>query len=257
MINKNTQIDYCVYRYLSEADNQILYVGKTNASLKQRIDAHKKEEKFIPYLDSCKIEFIYLSNSVETDIIEKYLINQWKPILNEKDNLVGLSPSLFISIPEWKSYKEYKIKNKKELEVVYQNELNIAIMNSKFYDCILEAILDNKNTFETDFLHPTGLLKFPTGYKKVTNKNVKYINGKYIQEINQEIIEEFLQNLKQIEAYIWLPLSKYHNFPPKDKNEYIYLLKQFDKEQDDLEDVAKRIICFLKCTDVIPYEISA
>ena len=83
--------DYCVYRYTLRETGEVIYIGKTDASLKQRIDAHQKEDNFAPYIGLWDIDYLELQNNTETDIIEKYLINYYKPILNTKDNVTGFT----------------------------------------------------------------------------------------------------------------------------------------------------------------------
>lgn len=99
--------EHYVYRYVLNDTQEIIYIGKTDASLKQRIDAHLTEPKFQPYLGRWRVEFIELANSVETDIIEKYLINTLKPAINEKDCVAGVT-NMAIELPEWHPYSEYE-----------------------------------------------------------------------------------------------------------------------------------------------------
>ena len=116
MLTKNKQEHY-VYRYVLNNTQEIIYVGKTDASLKQRIDAHEVEPKFQPYLGRWRVEFIELANSVETDIVEKFLINSLKPLINEKDCVSGIT-NMCINLPEWHPYSEYEAKmqrNRKEV----------------------------------------------------------------------------------------------------------------------------------------------
>lgn len=115
MLTKNKQEHY-VYRYVLNDTQEIIYVGKTDASLKQRIDAHEVEPKFQPYLGRWRVEFIELANSVETDIVEKFLINSLKPPINEKDCVSGIT-NMYINLPEWRPYSEYEARlqwNRKE-----------------------------------------------------------------------------------------------------------------------------------------------
>lgn len=147
--------EYCVYRYRIIDTNEVIYIGKTDANLKNRIDAHAKEEKFIPYLGECCIDYIILKNKTETDIIEKYYINKYKPVLNEKDKLSGSTDIQFqFKLPDWIPYENYvldkinasQLKNFQVLEEAYKNEL--------FLDALFSA---DGNSFTLDFLH-TGIL---------------------------------------------------------------------------------------------------
>ena len=56
--------EHYVYRYVLNDTGEIIYVGKTDASLRQRIEAHLTEPKFRPYIGRWQVEFIKLANSV-------------------------------------------------------------------------------------------------------------------------------------------------------------------------------------------------
>ena len=100
---------YTIYRYVY--NNETIYVGKTKRNLKLRISEHSIEDKFLPYLDECKIEFFDAGNRQSMDIYEKYLINEMSPILNvvdkENANFIFTLPYM-----EWKPYEMY-VYNKK------------------------------------------------------------------------------------------------------------------------------------------------
>ena len=100
---------YTIYRYVY--NNETIYVGKTKRNLKLRVSEHSIEDKFLPYLDECKIEFFDAGNRQSMDIYEKYLINEMSPILNvvdkENANFIFTLPYM-----EWKPYEMY-VYNKK------------------------------------------------------------------------------------------------------------------------------------------------
>lgn len=153
----NKKRDYCIYKYVSLQDGSVLYVGKTDSSLKQRIDAHAKEEKFLPYLGNVEIFYFTLSNRVETDIVEKYLINQLKPTLNEKDMEEGLSLS-GLKLPKWEPYSKYESERKKDKEEFKRRE-ELAMQNLSLYLDAMDG-LPNEGFFTSRSLHPTGILPF-------------------------------------------------------------------------------------------------
>lgn len=124
--------EYYVYRYILNDTQEVIYIGKTDASLKQRIDAHLTEPKFQPYLGRWRVEFIELANSVETDIVEKYLINTLKPVINEKDCVAGVT-NMAIELPEWHPYSEYE-------EISINERATIKIEQAKKECKILLAI---------------------------------------------------------------------------------------------------------------------
>ncbi len=98
-----------LYKYV--CNNQIIYIGKSNANIRSRIDNHKREPKFQPYLKNAKIYVCDLPNSTETDILEKVLINHYKPILNGTDNKPGISNCISFIEPDWKLYSADKQKS--------------------------------------------------------------------------------------------------------------------------------------------------
>lgn len=97
--------EFAVYKYVYE--DRVIYVGKTNASLKARIDAHSREESFKPYM-AAKIWYCELSNEVETDSVEKVLINLYKPEINIKDKVPLLTGEVALPDLKWIPYEEYK-----------------------------------------------------------------------------------------------------------------------------------------------------
>lgn len=85
-----------VYKYVWNGD--IIYIGKNDTDLVSRILQHRKEQKFKAYLDS-KIYYGILKNSSESDMMERLLINKYKPILNVSCKKDGLS--IVFEEPEW------------------------------------------------------------------------------------------------------------------------------------------------------------
>lgn len=173
--------DFCVYRYILRDTHDIVYVGKTNSSLKARIDAHEKEEKFQYFKGRWRIEYISLANAVETDIVEKYFINKWKPILNEKDNVPEYTDLTFL-LPEWEPYEAYLFKNHFFIE---KEKWDRAVLDEEFLRMILDAEQSKQTTFITPFLHPTGMLPIreKNKYQQVTKKEVSVVPNGYLQEL--------------------------------------------------------------------------
>jgi len=97
-----------LYKYVTCDTNEIIYIGKTNSSFKSRIDNHNRgigiDKKFNAYKGNYKVYIAYLPNATETDILERALINQYKPVLNTTDNYDGFSNLITIQEPEWKEY---------------------------------------------------------------------------------------------------------------------------------------------------------
>lgn len=98
--------EHGLYKYV--CGGEIIYIGKSNSNIRNRIAAHKKESKFKPYLaKGCEIYICEFANSTETDIAERVLINQYKPILNGTDNTPGYSGLITIQEPNWIDYDNY------------------------------------------------------------------------------------------------------------------------------------------------------
>lgn len=107
--------EHGVYKFVEKKTGKIIYIGKSNTSIDNRIFAHLAgkgiDEKFKKYKNKCDIFTAILPNSVETDIVERCLINKYKPELNVVDNQDGLSNYIQITELRWEIWD---IKKKKE-----------------------------------------------------------------------------------------------------------------------------------------------
>lgn len=97
-----------VYRYM-HPDYPWLYVGKTDDDLAKRIKTHQTcstdniERKYLDLLNESSIYYIELNSSVQTDYVEKILIDKYKPFLNKKDKN-GATCEIEIVLPKWKKF---------------------------------------------------------------------------------------------------------------------------------------------------------
>lgn len=195
--------EHCIYRYKHCQTGEVFYIGKTDASLRQRIEAHAKEEKFTPYLQNLEVEFFRLQNKTETDIAEKYLINRYKPLLNEKDNREGLT-DFVLTLPEWESYEVYQERTpereltKKKLE---------AVESFQLYQLILKAIMKRDGSV----LLPKS--KFPFflykgQYFPLFQKECRmYPNGiRYFFRRGEQ--RRLVQHRYSLARELWLPLAR-------------------------------------------------
>lgn len=111
-----------LYKFVTNDTDEIIYIGKTNNNIKSRIADHIRgkglDEKFNAYKDKYKIYVSLLPNAVETDILERALINKYKPVLNVTDNQYGMSDLIHVDEPEWHEYKEVFPDTTKPLEQV-------------------------------------------------------------------------------------------------------------------------------------------
>lgn len=100
---KKINKQFYIYRYVYHGE--IIYLGKTNRNLYYRIQEHKNEVKFMPYLSEVKIQYYELKTQVEMDIAEKYWINVYSPILNVVD-MDGAMFNFTLPKPCWKTYDD-------------------------------------------------------------------------------------------------------------------------------------------------------
>lgn len=99
-----------IYKYVIEG--RIIYIGKSDSSVEQRIKAHSMENRFKPYKDA-EIYVFQTANHTETTVWEKLLINKYSPKLNiidKHDETLGID----FKEPEWTNYKEFKKKKLRE-----------------------------------------------------------------------------------------------------------------------------------------------
>lgn len=212
--------EFYVYKYTDLLTGKVVYIGKTNCSLKARIDAHKREASFLAYSD-LYIEFTTLKNEVETDAVEKLLINYYKPAINIKDKVLHLTEGLNLPDLEWQPYRVYlqeieKNKTQKK-EIVKQ----YAQLDTEFlYDCLGA---DAEGAFSSRILHPNGTLPFGTIRKPVTNKYTLQSGNVYNQILKPELLEEIEKKEHRILMDIWMPVVQNSNLSEKtEKNILLY-----------------------------------
>ena len=99
-----------LYKFVTCDTNEIIYIGKTNNNLKSRVKDHIRgkgvDEKFNAYKNNYKVYVSFLPNKVETDIMERALINKYKPVLNVVDKYDGLSNLIKVEEPQWVEYEK-------------------------------------------------------------------------------------------------------------------------------------------------------
>ena len=194
--------EFYVYRYIEKKTGAVVYVGKTNCSLKARINAHKRESWFAPY--DCYVEFVKLSNEVETDSVEKFLINYYKPAINLKDKVPFSTVEISLSGLDWHPYEEYleglKM-NRVRLEVLKKEALKQVFTLEK----LEEAVLGKETTVVLPFVSTT--LPFLDGLFLATEKEVSQIKGGYLHHIKDDAVDVLKNRYNEILAAIWLPVA--------------------------------------------------
>ena len=100
-------LNYYIYRFL-DADNNIIYIGKTN-NIKRRIEGqHFSHRSHLPeqcYAETRKIEYSQFKSSTMMSMYEIFLINKHSPAHNKEFNH---RESMGIELPEL-SWVEYMI----------------------------------------------------------------------------------------------------------------------------------------------------
>ena len=94
-----------VYKYVYHGE--VIYIGKSDKSIDQRIKGHSSEDRFKPYLQDCQIYYYPLDNPAQTTVYEILLINKYKPFLNSQ---MKYEEKIHIELPDiqWCKYKKQK-----------------------------------------------------------------------------------------------------------------------------------------------------
>ena len=218
--------EFYVYRYIDLSTGHIFYIGKTNCSLKARVEAHKKEEAFQKFLDY-KIEYTKLTNEVETDSVEKFLINYYKPVLNQKDKVEGLTDSLNLPQLIWEDYSVYLETIQKKKSIFREQAKIVAQLDMEFlYDCL--GCLKERGEFTSEFLHPTGTLPIGNHIVSITEPIVHKKGELYIQKLKPFILKELIDKENRILLNIWMPVIQRSEIP-------VYVLENFSLYETFLE----------------------
>ena len=185
-----------VYKYV-HPDYPWLYVGKADTDVKDRVNAHRKEGKFKPFLKRAKIYYMELENKAQSKFVESYLIDKYKPHINTVDKYEGESNLELNFLPKWKPYEEYiKSKTKdvpiinnwkdyidEEQEEISKLKLEIKNLNEEISNKdILIKSLESENTTnvqreDVDF--------WKTMYEEECERSHEYFNW-YIQQVREK-----------------------------------------------------------------------
>ena len=97
-----------VYRYIDNRDGIIKYVGITDRTLKQRVDEHKKLDKWFSFSNSWRIEYFVVSNKSQSEAWESHLIAFYKTYnwYNKAKKDWGLIPQFKNIYIDWKLYSD-------------------------------------------------------------------------------------------------------------------------------------------------------
>lgn len=125
-----------VYKYVYK--DEIIYIGKNNTNLYDRLKNHGKPGDNIPEeaweeINSSDIFYCELANSIMSDVVESELIRRYKPKYNraKKSDWSGLG---FVE-PEWKKFEidKDKIIEKKD-KTIKKKDQQIDVLRSVIED---------------------------------------------------------------------------------------------------------------------------
>ena len=128
-----------VYKYV--LDGEIIYIGKNDTNLHDRIRSHGKSgDNITPEgwndIKKAEIYFIKLANAVMSDVVEKELIRRYKPKYN-KDGVKSQWQGIPFIEPEWKKYVPEPPKQQKRA-------LKREPISAKYLQSIRDALKRNE-----------------------------------------------------------------------------------------------------------------
>lgn len=195
-----------VYKYV--CNDEIIYIGKSDCNIKGRLECHRDEPKFKPYLKSgCTIYYAWLPNPAYTVILETYLINKYKPCLNKT---LKYDDNLLFDIPEpcWHKMTSYNIALEKDYKPDILN--NESVHLQKHYESQLQKLRIENQILKSDNL------KFKSDTEELITKCSNL-------DLQYNILYEHLHDkIKEKDAQIALLYE---------------LLKQKDKRLEELKSV--------------------
>ena len=206
-----------LYKYVHKGN--IIYIGKSNSCITRRALEHKREDNFKPYLDDdLKIYICDLPNTTETDIMEKVLINYYKPVLNTVDNYNGCSGLLSFNEPDWIDYDDYikKLptpKNSASKHLIEPHKMEFFLFSANGLNYYLEDSFDvkinNKRTKVPIYKNRQeaidiieSLTKISLSHGEITGDDKIHIESKYFDRNIYTLIEK-------VEEFQQWPLLKY------------------------------------------------
>lgn len=245
-------VKYCVYKYV--CNGEIIYIGKTDSSLKNRVKCHAREEKFQQYLSQCQVFYMVANNFLETDVYEKILINKYQPILNEQ-NKIGKKISRVSIQEKWELYKDNiwkdnidqeEMKSFLEFYQEYINNNKIKINMEEDIFSIIDSyikeekkrLFDKKQAKERNLLYfkTSNLSKFLLQYKTYSlTKTVSF----FVEE------ENYATYCGPVYRIIYNRLEKQYTiyYDPKESFIFCYLYKEgYRRRQPAIINLKNKVI---------------
>ena len=219
-----------VYKYTDTASGRVVYVGKTNASLKHRIDAHRTDARFAPYLGSCSVLCAAFPSSSEVDAVEMSLIGELRPVLNTACSTLRLPDELPTDAEiDWELYEDvaaWARPNKRREAALRKAALADEALLGEVVRAICTEGKGNGDEIVVSRLHPTGVLPIDGGHIRVTGAEVRKVHGGYAQVI--EVPDGFDFLIDRVSYSIWLPIAQVHEFSDSEASEFDALSRLSD-----------------------------
>ena len=177
-----------IYRYM-HPDYPWLYVGKNNNELKTRINQHDRsnadniDREYKTLLLESTVYYIELDNATQTNYVEQYLIDKYKPFLN-KNCKTDSTLNLTMELPKWKKMirscdleDTYIDKKSTEKEINRLKNEYLKLQNEK------EKIFSDINSLSLDL--------------KNIKENKENLVKEEFSEVSREEIEEFYKSFPE------------------------------------------------------------
>ena len=134
-----------VYKYVF--NGEIIYIGKCDSDLDQRLAQHGKpgdniEKKYWDDINASDIYYCTLANATMSDVVESELINRHKPKCNtaKKSDWDGLE----LPEPKWKKYDNPKkvpfVKKGKDLTKISNTQLKKIVLENLQYKIAVDEV---------------------------------------------------------------------------------------------------------------------
>ena len=250
--------EFYVYRY-TDKKGKVAYIGKTNCSLKARVDAHKREPAFAG--EDWVIDFVKLANKVETDSVEKLLINYYKPRINIKDKVPFLSENANLPELNWQPISAYYF----ELASA-PNRRSVLLKDVSKRVATINALLSGESKVTLPFLPPE--LCFEGAPVSLFKKDVVAKNGGYELTLKKDSEKFAMDHCLQLYYEAWIPYIQSLSLKPENEelvmkgellSEFSDLVLEFERDGFISEGLGfdECIILPKECEKIVPIVMSS
>lgn len=238
-----------IYKYVY--NNKILYIGKNDTNLINRIKSHcHPDDKLSEYLNA-QIYYFEVASSLECDIIESILINKYNPLLNTAKKIQEDMEITYHDEDKWKLYdeKDFQImdsslvsNHKQRSYRARKGRMNTKIKNLKsdiqnlkankiLYECIQQKFIIGDYVFEN-----------PDNEQGNEIKNIKFTIT------DNAIILDISTNIKGFVSFKNQYIMSYLCGDANEICAYIRIMKNYNWEDKDMDIVKDIRVITLKET---------